>query len=116
AHTSSPKAQHSASRLRLIRVDQCPSARARRPTNRRTRGANLVARARVAYIAHAAARARSGVRVSVFTDRLKVDVALTIGSDAFPILAGAITALTLDVTTWGFEATLSFVVSSEQEA
>ena len=48
-------------------------------------------------------------------DRLRVSLALTIGSDAFAIPAGAIERFSLDAEIYGFAAEVTFHVSSELE-
>lgn len=51
----------------------------------------------------------------MFTDRLKLSLTLTIGKDAFTIPGGAVRELSVDAQPWGYEASTTFLVSSEQE-
>jgi hypothetical protein len=52
-------------------------------------------------------------RSSVFKDRLQVSLSLVIGSDTFVIPAGSIERMEIDARTHGFEAEVTFIVSSD---
>lgn len=52
----------------------------------------------------------------MFSDRLKITLALVIGGEAFSIAAGGIERLDVTITRYGFEAEVGFYVSSETVA